>query len=200
MPYSNKRCVSKDHAKGVFARDHDHERWSFRIDHQGASLPSGELETGKQSSKRALLLLGIRLFLGGVLAYASVDKILHPAAFAEAVYNYRILPDGLVNLTAILVPWLELLVGGCLIFGMWLPGSLFLCNLLLGTFFSALLFNVARGLDIHCGCFSTSAQDSSGSSLVWYLFRDGIFLLLGGYLFFQLFLNKRQTVHKTMPD
>lgn len=47
-----------------------------------------------------------RLFMGGVFLYASFDKILHPAAFAEAVYNYQILPDAAVNLAALTLPWL----------------------------------------------------------------------------------------------
>ena len=35
-----------------------------------------------------------------------------------------------------------------LILGIWLPGTLFLANLLLAVFFSALLFNTARGLAV----------------------------------------------------
>lgn len=137
-----------------------------------------------------LLLVGIRVFLVSVFVYASVDKIIHPAAFAEAVYNYKILPGQLINLTAIVLPWLELLVGVCVILGAWLPGALFLGNLLLVTFFGALLFNVARGLDIDCRCFSTSAEDTTRSSMALYLVRDGVFLLFGAYLFFQLCFRK----------
>ena len=147
-----------------------------------------------KTTKGKLLLLGIRVFLGGVFVYASADKILHPAAFAEAVYDYKILPDQLINLTAIMLPWLELLLGVCLVFGVWLPGSLILGNLLLITFFGALLFNVARGIDIHWGCFSTSTQDPAGGSMAWYLVPNGMFLLLGGCLLFHLFLRKHEAV------
>ena len=69
------------------------------------------------------LTLIARLFLGGVFIYASVDKILHPDDFAHAVYNYQILPNGLINLTALVLPWLELLLGICLLTGVWLPGT-----------------------------------------------------------------------------
>ena len=62
-----------------------------------------------------------RLILGVIFIYASIDKIFHPAAFAEAVYNYQILPDALINLTAIVLPWLELILGAFLILGLWLP-------------------------------------------------------------------------------
>ncbi|MGA8240229.1 MAG: MauE/DoxX family redox-associated membrane protein [Desulfobacterales bacterium] len=45
------------------------------------------------------MFLALRLLLGTVFLYASYDKILHPQAFAQAVYNYQILPDMAVNPT-----------------------------------------------------------------------------------------------------
>lgn len=134
-----------------------------------------------------------RLLLGAIFILASVDKILHPAAFAKIIYNYQIVPDEAVNLTAIMLPWIELLLGLLLMLGLWIPGAVVLSNLLLLTFFGAILFNVARGLDINCGCFSTSSELTSAISTVWYLLRDGIFLLLALYLFFHGFLSKRPT-------
>ena len=144
-----------------------------------------------RSTRSGPLLLAVRFFLGGVLVYASLDKIFHPAAFAEMVYNYQIFPDGLINLTAIILPWLELLLGFCLISHFLLPGAIFLANLLLLSFFGALVFNISRGLDIHCGCFSTSATDSGGS-MMWSLLRDGVFVLSGLYLWWNMFLSKRR--------
>ena len=158
------------------------------------SLPSEKVEKKRKWSEGKFLVLALRVFLGSVFVYASVDKIIDPAAFAEAIYNYRILPGALINFTSIILSWLELLLGVCLIFGIWLHGSLFLGNLLLITFFGALLFNVIRGLDIHCGCFSTTAQGLEGNSVAWYLLRDGFFLVLVGYLFFQVSLRKPRTV------
>ena len=40
-----------------------------------------------------------RLILGGIFIFASVDKIIHPAAFAEAVYNYPELNNSLFSTT-----------------------------------------------------------------------------------------------------
>ncbi len=154
-------------------------------------------ETLKKRS--TIFLLVTRLILGGVFIYASVDKIIHPAAFSEAVYNYQILPDVLINLTAIVLPWLELILGAFLILGLWLPGAALLSNLLLVTFFGALVFNLARGLDIHCGCFSTS-QSTSNLCMCLYLIRDGIFLLLGLYLLSRIFLRKSEAFTASMKD
>jgi uncharacterized membrane protein YphA (DoxX/SURF4 family) len=104
----------------------------------------------------------LRLLLGAVFLYASYDKILNPEAFAQAVYNYQILPDAVVNLTALALPWLELLLGLCLVTGVWLPGATVTSAGLLLIFIAALVFNQVRGLDIHCGCFSTETTDGTG--------------------------------------
>lgn len=139
------------------------------------------------------LNLTARLILGAVFIYASVDKIIHPSAFAEAVYNYQILPDFLINLTAIILPWLELTLGLSLIFGLFREGSVLIATGLLVVFLSAMIFNLARGLNIHCGCFSTSAGEA-GASMVWSVIRDGLFLLPAFYLFYCTFRGKRQLI------
>ena len=153
-----------------------------------------ETMTGKQEPKGRMRfhLLISRLFLGGIFVYASFDKILHPFEFAEVVYNYQLLPDVLVNLVALFLPWIELLVGLSLILGVWLPGAVLICNLLLMVFFSTLVFNIARGLDIDCGCFTVSIGTSSGGHMLWYLFRDGFFLFVGLFLFFSSFFMRNQ--------
>ena len=133
------------------------------------------------------LFFWIRMMLGGIFVFAGLDKVFHPLAFAKSINNYQILPDQLVNLTAIILPWLELLLGSLLIFGVWLPGAIVLINLLLAIFFLALVFNAARGLNIDCGCFTTTTTDNP--SISWYLIRDVIFLLLGGYLLYRMLIK-----------
>ncbi len=130
---------------------------------------------------------GARIILGMVFIYASYDKILHPAAFAKVIYNYQILPGELVNLSAIFLPWLELTIGSLLIIGVWLPGSVFISNILLIIFFSALMYNKARGLDISCGCFSTGEGEAPESNL--YLLRDFSFVVIAVYLFIKVFIT-----------
>lgn len=143
--------------------------------------------------RHGIFLLCIRLFLGILFIYAGIDKIIHPAAFAKAVYNYQILPDFLINLAAIVLPWLELIIGVFLILRLWLPGAVLLSNILLAAFFGALVFNMARGLDIKCGCFGLAESSASGAPMGWYVVRDGIFLLLSFYLFSRTFRGELQT-------
>ena len=150
--------------------------------------PDGKIAPSRRNRLlRMPLLFWVRLLVGAIFLAASIDKILDPGAFAQVVYNYQILPDSLINVTAIVLPSLELVLGSLLILGRWLPGTVALANLLFLAFFSSLLFNLARGLDVHCGCFSSSTQGNP--TTIWYLVRDAIFLLLGGYLFFGLFVK-----------
>jgi len=131
-----------------------------------------------------------RLLLGVVFIYASYDKILHPQAFALAVYNYQLLPDAFINITALLLPWLELLLGLCLIFSIWLPGAAVTGTGLLFVFLGALIVNQIRGLDIHCGCFSTEVTEGPAG---WgTVLRDIGFFIASLYLLLSLFLPGRR--------
>ncbi|HOV86863.1 MAG TPA: MauE/DoxX family redox-associated membrane protein, partial [Syntrophobacteraceae bacterium] len=131
----------------------------------------------------------IRISLGIVFFAASADKILHPAPFARIIHNYQILPSSLVNLTAIILPWTELLLGLFLLAGWWLYGTVLLSGALFTVFLGALAFNAARGLDIHCGCFSTSLE--AGGGTVWTMVRDLGFWVMALYLGCRLFLRGR---------
>lgn len=147
---------------------------------------------GKRSLLKRPIAFWVRLILGAIFVFASLDKAIHPADFAQAVHNYQILPDSWINLTAIILPWLELVLGVLLILGVWLPGAVLLTNLLLGSFFGVLLFNTARGLNVHCGCFTTSVEGDPATT--WYLIRDSIFMLFAGYLFWKVIIRPASNV------
>jgi uncharacterized membrane protein YphA (DoxX/SURF4 family) len=119
----------------------------------------------------------LRLSLAGVFLYASADKLLHPQDFASVVRDYRLLPDALVNPTAVVLPWLELVLGVLLLVGRLREGTLLLVNVLLPAFWCALAVNFFRGVDVDCGCFSTAPAEPS--AMPWYMARDGFFVVLG---------------------
>lgn len=125
------------------------------------------------------MLLWVRLFLGGIFIWASIDKILHPDSFAMTIKDYQILPLTMVNVLAVTLPWVELILGMMLVSGVWLQGAGLLATVLLIIFLGALAFNVARGLDVHCGCFTSDARGNP--TTIWYLIRDLIFVCIAGY-------------------
>jgi uncharacterized membrane protein YphA (DoxX/SURF4 family) len=118
-----------------------------------------------------------RLALGGIFIYASLDKIAHPLEFAKIIANYAILPDFLLTLPALVLPWLELVAGLLLVAGVWTRSSALLLSLLLLVFILALGFNALRGISMSCGCFSTSASDTESAWVL--IFRDLLILLPG---------------------
>lgn len=118
----------------------------------------------------------LRLALAGIFIAASADKILHPQDFAAVVRDYRILPPDLVNLTAIVLPWLELALGILLLAGRMRLGTLLLVNVLLLNFLGALVMNLFRGIDVNCGCFSTTG--TAPLPMSWYILRDGVFVFM----------------------
>ena len=97
-------------------------------------------------------IICIRVILGTVFLWASFDKILDPASFAKNISNYHVVPFGLENTIAIILPWLEFFIGTGLILGIMVNGSAII------SFFLLLLFNILiaqaiiRGFNIECGC------------------------------------------------
>ena len=105
------------------------------------------------------VLLILRLVVGAVFIYASLDKIQHPAAFARAVSYYHLAPNDLLNLFALILPWAELVAGVGLVAGVAARGSALLIGAMLVVFVIALAWALAKGIDISCGCFSTSPSE-----------------------------------------
>ncbi len=128
------------------------------------------------------LTLFSRLFIGGIFIYAAYTKIIDPAGFAKSIWFYHIVPGKLINLMAIVIPWLEMLCGVGLILGFFYKGSVFWVNMLLLVFMAALSTAIARGISIDCGCFKASAASSDSAREA--LFRDIGFLVLSLQLLF----------------
>ena len=124
---------------------------------------------------RGLLVLLCRLAVGGVFIYASLDKLAHPQAFAEAIDHYRLVPYPLLHPSALLLPMVEFVLGAALVLGIWRRGAALLSGVLLIVFVAAIASALARSLDISCGCFNTDGGHGVGLALIW---RDLGLLLL----------------------
>jgi uncharacterized membrane protein YphA (DoxX/SURF4 family) len=113
------------------------------------------------------VVFAARLILGVVFIYASLEKIQNPAGFAQAIYNYRMVPEALINIMAIVLPWLELICGILIIVGVFVRGSALLIGAMLAVFIVALSSAILRGLDISCGCFTLEGgRGIAGKTLV----------------------------------
>ena len=102
------------------------------------------------------LTIRVQLALGIFFVAASLPKLVDPPSFAHMIYNYRIVPGALVNLMALVMPWVELLCGLALILGIWTGTARSIIAAMLVVFIAAISINLMRGNAIDCGCFDVS--------------------------------------------
>jgi uncharacterized membrane protein YphA (DoxX/SURF4 family) len=100
----------------------------------------------------------LRIGFGLLLCYAAIDKIRHPLQFAGIVENYRVFNAELSFWVAAIVPYLEVITGFLLISAIWIDAASMLNMLFMCLFFILVTQAYLRGLDIHCGCFSTGEE------------------------------------------
>ena len=127
--------------------------------------------------------LTARWILGLTFIYASYSKILAPADFAKIVYGYELFPYAVINLIAIIVPYIELVAGLALILGIYPRSAALIINAMLVAFIIVLSINLIRGHEFDCGCFSIKKAGFLSSTEPM-LVRDTIYLILGIQIFF----------------
>ncbi len=101
-----------------------------------------------------ILILLVRVSLGGIFVISSLDKLADPGAFTISILNYKIVGTLFATATATILPSLELLCGLSLILGLYPRASALLITLMLIVFTVLVISALLRGLDISCGCFS----------------------------------------------
>ncbi|MEJ2658165.1 MAG: MauE/DoxX family redox-associated membrane protein [Desulfobacterales bacterium] len=119
--------------------------------------------------------IAFRWTLGVTFIYASYYKIMSPMDFAKIIYGYNLFPEFLINLIAIILPFVELIAGIFLLLGIYSRSAALIINGLLLSFILILTINIIRGHEFDCGCFSA---DKTGSPVMM-VARDGIYLLMG---------------------
>ena len=128
------------------------------------------------------LTVRVQIALGAIFVVAALPKVVDPPSFAHMIYNYRLVPGAAVNAMALVMPWVEILVGLALILGVWPRESAALAGFLLLVFIAAIAFNLVRGHAVDCGCFDVHSAGKSREELLgemrWVLIRDAAMLLL----------------------
>ena len=124
------------------------------------------MEPGQNTGIYRVIELAARIVVGLVFLLYGLDKIAHPDDFARAIANYRLLPEALVNLVAVTLPWVECVCGLLMLAGQWVRSSALVSAFLLGVFVVAVSITLARGLDIACGCLDADAGRKVGLKLL----------------------------------
>ncbi len=128
--------------------------------------------------------------------WASLDKIQDPAQFSRDIANYHVMPFGLENLSAIVVPWLELLIGIGLIIGVMVDGAALISFSLMLLFIVLISQAILRGFNIECGCGL-----KEGQLVGWEKILENIVFLGASYLVLIRPKNLLELFPKTsLPD
>ena len=107
----------------------------------------------------------LRWLLGALMLWAAVSKLANPTEFLSSIYAYKTpLPQSLLQLAVVVLPWLELLSGLLLIANVRSETALATVIGLLVIFVLATGQAWARGLDISCGCFNLEIFGADRSS------------------------------------
>ena len=104
----------------------------------------------------------LRVALGVLFLLAAWPKLHDPEGFAKAISHYRMLPEPVERVLALVLPPLELLVGVCLVLGVVDAGASAIVVALMMVFTVAVAVALGRGLDISCGCFDTEGGTKVG--------------------------------------
>ena len=137
--------------------------------------------------QRVVFLL--RVLLGALLVITGVLKIGHAPDLASAIAGFRLLPPGVIEPMAVLLPVFEVILGVYLLAGLFtrIAGWIAVAQFLL--YAAAIASAVLRGIPANCGCFGPGDQatadwphvafDLGLAAIAWCIahFAPGLFAL-----------------------
>jgi uncharacterized membrane protein YphA (DoxX/SURF4 family) len=121
------------------------------------------------------IVLVLRVGIGAIFVVAGVSKVGHAAEFAAQIAGFRLLPEAVIAPMALVLPFLEILLGGYLILGLFTRAAAWIAVLLFAAFDGAIASAVVRGMTVSCGCFGPNDKTVTTWAEVA---RDAIFVLL----------------------
>jgi len=132
--------------------------------------------TEKTRTILAAVSVPMRLYMGVVFIMASLYKIYEPYLFGLSVATYQMAPLELINIFAIVLPWVELFVGIAFIVGFWTRANGALIVAMMLMFLVALSWALSHDLQMSCGCFAS--QETADEIGIHTIFRDLAWLVL----------------------
>jgi uncharacterized membrane protein YphA (DoxX/SURF4 family) len=138
------------------------------------------------------LQIALRFFLGFIFIYAAIGKISESHEFAIAISNYQLFPDFSINFLAVFIPWLEIVCGFGLIFGVCIKENSFIYLSLITLFTLAVAISVFRGLDIECGCFGSEDFSKVGFAKI---VENVVLIILALYIFISSLKDNSPSIH-----
>ena len=132
----------------------------------------------------------LRLALAVVFIVAGALKIVDPIGFARNITDYDLVPETLVPVIAVVLPWWEVVAGALAVVGRWKVGALAALTGMSAAFLVMGGITLARGLSVECGCFgflservgvvSVSVEAALLIVSAWLLWREMLSQPTGG--------------------
>jgi len=95
----------------------------------------------------------VRVLLGGLLIAAGALKVGHSAELASNIAGFRLLPPDVIGPLAVALPYVELLLGGYLIAGLFTKVVAVIAVVQFLAYAGAIGSAVLRHIPVSCGCF-----------------------------------------------
>lgn len=110
--------------------------------------------------------------------------------FTRAIGNYQLVGPPLDAVAAYTIPWVEMIVGVCLVLGIWKRGALLVLAGLVGCFAFGVAYADSKNLNISCGCTGNPDGTPMNYTLKYWEFAGYWALIL-----VLLWLGRRQKGH-----
>lgn len=111
---------------------------------------------GSPAARRWAVLF--RIILGGIFVISGLAKIADPVRFLLTLREFQLLPRAAESFLAVYLPWLELVLGLCVVLGLLHRTAALMIAGLNGFFIVAIGSVMARGIEVDCGCFGLLAD------------------------------------------
>lgn len=128
-----------------------------------------------RSSVKHLLIVIVRLIIGGTFFISGLLKVIHPDAFRTTLSTHGLFSTGTIHLISLVLPYVEIAVGllFALGFRVKVTGRIIICLLILFTIEGWFAF--ALGSTVDCGCFPT---EGGGEPIgIRFFLRNGLLIL-----------------------
>jgi len=104
------------------------------------------------------LAILFRLVVGGIFLVSGLAKLADPVRFLLTLREFQLLPRAAESFLAVYLPWLELVLGLCMVLGLLHRTAALMIAGLNGFFIVAIGSVMARGIEVDCGCFGLLAD------------------------------------------
>ncbi len=104
------------------------------------------------------LVLVLRVLLGLLLIVTGALKVGHAPDLAAAIAGFRLLPGAIVAPMAVILPYLEIVLGAYLVVGLFTRVAAWAACAQFAIYAAAIASAVLRHIPANCGCFGPHDQ------------------------------------------